>query len=445
MIPDNQVLDQLYKNARIDQLDKPHIFPQDVTDNINQTLSSDSLHFRRKVVGHSYLGQEITQLTIGHGDRAILFWSQMHGDEPTATAALIDLIHFLKQNIAEAWLQDILSKVTLHIVPMLNPDGAAKQTRENAQGIDINRDAAALQTPEGRVLKSLFDELKPEFAFNLHDQSKYYRIEHSLKPVEMAFLAPAGDLHESMPPHRCNAMKLIGAVLSDMAEELFGKVAKYSDGYSERAFGDLATSLGIACVLIESGSAFNDENRQQARRFNFFCLLHGMNHIAQSSYSEVGEFAYNSLPLNVENGLADLLIKGLNVETANANYCLDIAINKQTNKTALISELGDLRQLGGFEVLNAHNYSYCPGNTFEVVEPIDLNQETYISLLKSGYCRFGGDISLINRLIDWPVIKGIGEPEPAKFKQLGISPTWLMLFDGEVKAAVLEGTLITLN
>lgn len=36
-------------------------------------------------------------------------------------------------------------------------------------GVDINRDARRLATPEGRALKSLHDRLKQEFGFNLHD------------------------------------------------------------------------------------------------------------------------------------------------------------------------------------------------------------------------------------------------------------------------------------
>ena len=40
------------------------------------------------------------------------------------------------------------------MVPMLNPDGAERYARRNAQAIDINRDALQLATPEGRLLKA---------------------------------------------------------------------------------------------------------------------------------------------------------------------------------------------------------------------------------------------------------------------------------------------------
>ena len=59
------------------------------------------------------------------------------------------------------WCGGILSTLTLHVVPMLNPDGAERFQRRNAQSIDINRDALRLQTPEGRALKALRDRLQP--------------------------------------------------------------------------------------------------------------------------------------------------------------------------------------------------------------------------------------------------------------------------------------------
>ena len=47
-------------------------------------------------------------------------------------------------------VRGILSSLTLYVVPMLNPDGAERFQRRNAQSIDINRDALRLQTPEGQ-------------------------------------------------------------------------------------------------------------------------------------------------------------------------------------------------------------------------------------------------------------------------------------------------------
>ena len=98
-------------------------------------------------------GRPIYLATIGSGPRRVLLWSQMHGDEPTHTAVLLDLANYLLQSPAKPQAADILTGCTLHFIPMLNPDGAEAVMRFNAQGIDINRDARRLATPEGRALR----------------------------------------------------------------------------------------------------------------------------------------------------------------------------------------------------------------------------------------------------------------------------------------------------
>lgn len=47
---------------------------------------------------------------------------------------------------------------TLHFLPVMNPDGAARFQRRNAQGIDVNRDARALASPEARALHALRED-----------------------------------------------------------------------------------------------------------------------------------------------------------------------------------------------------------------------------------------------------------------------------------------------
>ena len=46
-------------------------------------------------VGRSVEGREIQLLTLGRGPRRVMLWSQMHGDEPSATPALLDLVSTL--------------------------------------------------------------------------------------------------------------------------------------------------------------------------------------------------------------------------------------------------------------------------------------------------------------------------------------------------------------
>ena len=81
--------------------------------------------------------------------------------------ALADVIRFLDEEPRHPLSERIAEGVTVHMIPMLNPDGAERFQRRNAQGIDVNRDARRLQTPEGRLLKAVRDEIEPDFGFNL--------------------------------------------------------------------------------------------------------------------------------------------------------------------------------------------------------------------------------------------------------------------------------------
>jgi hypothetical protein len=64
----------------------------------------------------------------------------IHGDEPAPPLTLLALI--------EAGEFD--SRATWFICPLLNPEGIARGTRENASGTDLNRDYRHLESPEVR-------------------------------------------------------------------------------------------------------------------------------------------------------------------------------------------------------------------------------------------------------------------------------------------------------
>ena len=96
---------------------------------------------------------------------------------------------------------------------MVNPDGAEVFQRRNIVEIDLNRDVFRQQTPEAQILKNVFDSLKAEFGFNLHDQGRDYSAGTSFNPASISFLAPSPDFEKSLTAPRENAMKLIGNTL----------------------------------------------------------------------------------------------------------------------------------------------------------------------------------------------------------------------------------------
>ncbi|MGH9947988.1 MAG: hypothetical protein ACRD6X_12410, partial [Pyrinomonadaceae bacterium] len=56
-------------------------------------------------VGRSFANREIFQIEWGKGPKRVFLWSQMHGDEPTATSALIDMFTILQKNRDKDWVK----------------------------------------------------------------------------------------------------------------------------------------------------------------------------------------------------------------------------------------------------------------------------------------------------------------------------------------------------
>src|SRR3989442_1476057 len=142
-------------------------FPPDALQRTIDALAGDTpTPLNIRIVGQSFEERPIRLVTVGSGPTQVLLWSQMHGDESTATMAITDVLNYFRMARGDGAARSILSTLTIHFLPMLNPDGAFRFQRRTAQGIDMNRDALALQTPEGQLLKQLKDTIKPDLGFN---------------------------------------------------------------------------------------------------------------------------------------------------------------------------------------------------------------------------------------------------------------------------------------
>jgi hypothetical protein len=134
--------------------------------------------------------------------------------------------------------QKILQNTSLYFMPMVNPDGAEVFKRRNSFDIDINRDASRNTTPEGKVLKEVYDYLKADIGFNLHDQSIYYTAGRAPRSAAISFLAPASEFEKGIDSVRLNAMKLISHLHNVLSDFIPGHIGRYNDDHEPRAFGD---------------------------------------------------------------------------------------------------------------------------------------------------------------------------------------------------------------
>ena len=259
--------------------------------------------------GVSSEGRKIPLLRVGSGPTGILLWSQMHGDEPSATMALLDILNWLGANHSDPAVQELLSKLTLWIIPMLNPDGAERTQRWNAQEIDINRDALRLSTPEGRFLKAVRDRVKPVIGYNLHNQTPTLQAGKGGRQVAIALLSVPGDETLSDTPGTRQTKRLAVKVKQLVTALAAGRVSRYDTDYTARAFGDSMTRWGTATLLIESGGWAGTEEAERLVRLNFVALLGSLSAIADGSIDQVKAEDYALIPKNQRDALTTLVVR----------------------------------------------------------------------------------------------------------------------------------------
>lgn len=374
--------DRFFKHSDIMALLKPLLYDE---------------RFELKKVGRSLEKREIYLIKLGRGEKKVLMWSQMHGDEPTATMAIMDLFNFFRNDtMAVEWKEQFLSEWTLYIVPMLNPDGAERYDRRNAAFIDLNRDALRLQSPESRILKALVDSLQPDFGFNLHDQSKYYAAGYQTdSTASFSFLAPPYNAQRDINNVRLQAMQLITSLDQYIQRYLPGKVGRYSDSFEPRAFGDNITKWGTSAILIECGGLKGDPEKQYLRKIHFGLLLHAFDCLMNKCYSSFTRADYQAIPPN-NRILEDLILRKVIWHMEGEDLLVDLAFKQEEVEIenhqdvcykGRLVDVGDLSTSRAYTDIDMDSFIIEPSKIIpEIFEISDLpSSDTISDLVKNGY------------------------------------------------------------
>jgi hypothetical protein len=336
-----------------------------------KALASDR-RFVVEQVGESVEGRSINLVTLGHGPFRVMLWSQMHGDEPTATAAIFDIFEYFQRHAEDPSVRRMTNALTLYFVPMLNPDGAERFQRRNAQGIDINRDALRLQTPEGRLLKELRARFNPKLGFNLHNQNWRTSVGDPPKPASISLLSVAFDKAGSDSPGRRLTRKVCAVIRDALEPFASGQIGRYDDAFEVRAFGDNLTLWGTPVVLIETGPWPSAEPDPGLVRLNFIGILSALDAVATGSVERADPKRYTQLPMNQSREFY-VLVKNATIHagTGVEPFQADIGINatrgvqivngdRAIRLRATINDLGDLRTSGGLRVIDATGLAAAP-------------------------------------------------------------------------------------
>ncbi len=175
---------------------------------LSMTVWSSGCHVPiERVVGFSVKGEPITCHTLGRGSDTVLILATIHGDEYAGTPLVQRLEEHLQQH------PELLNDRRVVIMPIANPDGFARGTRTNVNGIDLNRNfpasnfaaknrhgARPLSEPESRAIYDVLHEYDPARVVSIH------------QPVAcIDYDGPAQELAEAMGAWTDLPVKRIGS------------------------------------------------------------------------------------------------------------------------------------------------------------------------------------------------------------------------------------------
>jgi hypothetical protein len=398
-----------YDRFRVAPLDPATLRAKEVERQVKQLAGRSDGRLSVEKFAESIEGRPIYLCKLGTGPKKILLWSQMHGDEPTHTAVLLDLASYLLQKPAAPKADEILSNCTLYFIPMLNPDGAEAVQRYNAQGIDINRDARRLSTPEGRALRKAVETIKPQFGFNLHNQHARTSVGHPPKPAAVSVLAPAPDPsgHDTPSWHRAKLM--CAHFVEAVGDDVPGMISRYDDTHEPRAFGDTIQATGASTMLVEAGG-WPEADVEPLTRVHFQGMLSTLHAIATDSDLKANIALYEKLPESNSGRQLDCVLSNGQVLSAVSPtaFTADLGVEQSrterlggsTKSDGRIVEIGDLSTLSAKQHVDATNWLILPGQIafLESWKPdASISDQQLDSLLAKGVTTVIGCVDLADR------------------------------------------------
>jgi hypothetical protein len=339
------------------------------------------------IAGFSVLRKPIYSYTIGAGKTKILIWSQMHGNESTTTKALMDLLLFLNSGCEES--TKFLNHFTLLCFPILNPDGANVYTRENANGIDLNRDAKHLSQPESQVLRQAFDNFKPDYCFNMHDQRTIYGAGTTGKPATVSFLAPSYNQECEFNDTRLRAVDVIVAMNNELQKYIPGQIGRFDDGFNLNCVGDTFQTLGVPTILFEAGHFANDYQREKTRKYILLALFSGLRYIYENDIVNNKIEDYLRIPQN-KVIFYDIVYKNIKINydgiIKSTNFAIQFIEKLMENQVlfeAYFAEIGVLDSYFGHFEYDAKNalYSSEESNIPKLNEKADFSLDKSIKIV----------------------------------------------------------------
>ena len=163
--------------------------------------------------GHSAQGRPLVAQRVGEGPARVLVVGSIHGDETAGHAVLAALRRAGSPPGVELWL-----------VRTVNPDGVRRGTRQNARGVDLNRNFArrwrgggrpfdtyhpgprAFSEPESQSVRRLVRRLRPDVTVWYHQHLRLVNLSPGSNPALVrAYARRVGLPARTLPSYRGTA------------------------------------------------------------------------------------------------------------------------------------------------------------------------------------------------------------------------------------------------
>jgi hypothetical protein len=112
-------------------------------------------------VVHNYPIYQICLESTANVPKNVLITGGVHGDEPAGVEAVLQ---FLARDNTE-----LLKRFAFVVMPCVNPYGYVHDTRENREGVDINRSFETDEVSEVAIVKKAFGQTQFSLAIDFHE------------------------------------------------------------------------------------------------------------------------------------------------------------------------------------------------------------------------------------------------------------------------------------
>lgn len=212
---------------------------------------------KKEVIGYSVESREIPAIFIGNGSRYAIIDGSMHGNEKTGTFACLRVAELLIQYYrTDPYWKTRLAEYTVIIVPVLNPDGFTRNSRENANAKDLNSQFppdGATTEPEAWALRHLMGNYTPTVYVNIHEGWYWY-------PLDMLYGNYESGTNKSLTisamteaNNTFTGMQHWGRFTESSSNVWIGKVrAIYQGGKQGMAISHASYQYKASCMLAET-------------------------------------------------------------------------------------------------------------------------------------------------------------------------------------------------